>query len=177
MKFALKVDDERCWGCKACEVACKQEHRAPTGVKLIRVGEARPEGTVGLPESRFTVSLCRHCEEPPCVPACSPRAIRKRRDGIVFLDRARCTGCGACVKDCPYDAVAMDGPGQPAWKCNMCVHRVEKGLIPSCADNVCLAHCIYFGDARHIDRMIEEKSWLKQRLEGTLGSMVIRVGD
>jgi hypothetical protein len=24
--------------------------------------------------------------------------------------------------------------------------------------------------------MIEEKSWLKQRLEGALGSMVIRVG-
>jgi hypothetical protein len=54
---------------------------------------------------------------------------------------------------------------------------VENGLIPSCADNVCLAHCVYFGDARHIDRMIEEKSWLKLRLEGGLASMKIRVGD
>lgn len=59
----------------------------------------------------------------------------------------------------------------------MCVRRVENGLIPACADNVCPAHCIYFGDARHIDRMIEKKAWLKHRLEGTLGSMVIRVED
>ena len=45
MKFALKVDDQHCWGCKACEVACKQEHRAPTGVKLVKVEEARPEAS------------------------------------------------------------------------------------------------------------------------------------
>jgi Fe-S-cluster-containing dehydrogenase component len=177
MRFALKVDDEHCWGCKACEVACKQEHRAPTGVKLIRVGETKPGGTDSKADSRFIVSLCRHCDEPPCAPACSARAITKRGDGIVFLDRTRCNGCGACARACPYGAVASDGPGEPPWKCNMCPDRLEKGLIPSCADNVCLAHCIYFGDARHIDRMIEEKSWLKHRLEGTLGSMVIRVGD
>ena len=177
MKFALKFDDKHCWGCKACEVACKQEHRAPTGVKLIRVGEARPGRTNGRADSRFIVNLCRHCEKPLCVAACPLRAIRKRDDGIVFLDRDRCTGCGTCAKACPFSAVAMGGPGEPAWKCNMCLHRVENGLIPSCADNVCLAHCVYFGDARHIDRMIEEKSWLKQRLEGALGSMKILVGD
>jgi Fe-S-cluster-containing dehydrogenase component len=177
VKFALKVDDKHCWGCKACEVACKQEHRAPTGVKLIRVGEARPGKTNSEPDSRFIVNLCRHCEEPPCAPACPLRAITKRDDGIIFLDRARCTGCGTCAKACPFGAVAMGGPGEPAWKCNMCLHRVENGLIPSCADNVCLAHCVYFGDARHIDRMIEEKSWLKLRLEGGLASMKIRVGD
>jgi hypothetical protein len=25
---------------------------------------------------------------------------------------------------------------------------VDQGLIPACADNVCLAHCIYFGDPK-----------------------------
>jgi hypothetical protein len=24
---------------------------------------------------------------------------------------------------------------------------VDRGLIPACADNVCLAHCIHFGDS------------------------------
>jgi len=62
-------------------------------------------------------------------------------------------------------------------KCNMCYHRVDNGLIPACADNVCLAHCIYFGDARKIDKMIEEKFWLKARIEGKLSSQIIRVED
>ena len=49
--------------------------------------------------------------------------------------------------------------------------------MPACADNVCLAHCVYFGDANHIEKMIEERFWLKARLEGTLGSLVINVGE
>jgi Fe-S-cluster-containing dehydrogenase component len=177
VKFALKVDDTHCWGCKTCEVACKQEHRTPRGVKLIEVTEAWPEKTRGKPDWKFAVNLCRHCEEPPCAAACPVGAIAKRSDGIVVLDRECCTGCGTCMDACPYDAITADRPGEPVWKCNMCVGRVEKGLIPACADNVCLAHCIYFGDAGHIDRMIEEKAWLKHRLVGTLGSMIIRVED
>jgi Fe-S-cluster-containing dehydrogenase component len=34
-----------------------------------------------------------------------------------------------------------------ARKCNLCHHRVDRGLMPACADNVCLAHCIHFGDS------------------------------
>ena len=26
---------ESCWGCKTCEMACKQENQAPDGVRLI----------------------------------------------------------------------------------------------------------------------------------------------
>lgn len=177
MKFALMIDVEHCWGCRTCEVACKQEHKTPAGVKLIRVGEAGAGEAAGKQDSMFRVDLCRHCEEPPCAAACPIEAIAKRDDGIVVLDEESCEGCGSCVDACPYGAITMDPEGGQAWKCNMCHHRVENGLIPACADNVCLAHCIYFGDARHIERMIEEKKWLKHRLEGTLGSMVIKVED
>ena len=37
--YALEIDHEACWGCKTCEVACKQENRAVDGVKLISVSE------------------------------------------------------------------------------------------------------------------------------------------
>ena len=31
-----------CWGCRTCEVACKQENKAADGVKLISVTEDGP---------------------------------------------------------------------------------------------------------------------------------------
>lgn len=90
----------------------------------------------------------------------------------------RCITCGAsCIQACPYDAITFHGESGKSRKCNLCIERVRNGLIPACADNVCLAHCVYFGDARHIEQMVKERFWLKARIEGTLGSLVIRVGD
>lgn len=142
--YALEIDHAACWGCKTCEVACKQENRAADGVKLIAVAEDGPK-TVGQ-ELRFVfhVNLCRHCDDPPCVDACSDEAIYKRSDGIVVMDYDQCSGCQACIEACPYDAIDFDTDKGVAQKCNLCHHRIESGLIPACADNVCLAHCIYF---------------------------------
>jgi ferredoxin len=90
----------------------------------------------------------------------------------------RCISCGTCcIQACPYDAITFDVLSGKTQKCNLCIERVKNGLIPACADNVCLAHCVYFGDARHIDKMIKERFWLKPRIEGKLGSLVIKVGD
>jgi len=46
---------------------------------------------------------------------------------------------------CPDDAIAYDEDEDLAQKCNFCHHRVDRGLLPACADNVCLAHCISYG--------------------------------
>ena len=143
-KFMISIDNDLCWGCKTCEVACKQENRAPQGVKLIRVEEKGPRPVDDKLEFSFRVNLCRHCDDPPCVDVCPDEAIRKREDGIVVMDYNRCTGCQACIAECPYDAIAYDHDRNIANKCNLCHHRVDRGLIPACADNVCLAHCIYF---------------------------------
>jgi Fe-S-cluster-containing dehydrogenase component len=143
-QVALEIDHPLCWGCRTCEVACKQEMNAPDGVRLIRVLEDGPKEVEGKLEFVFHVSLCRHCEVPPCVEACPEEAIRKRDDGIVVLDQERCTGCKACIEECPYEAIAFDQDAGVATKCNLCHHRVDRGLLPACADNVCLAHCIHF---------------------------------
>ena len=90
----------------------------------------------------------------------------------------RCITCGAsCIQSCPYDALTFNVKTAKTQKCNLCIERVKHGLIPACADNVCLAHCVYFGEAGRIDEMIKERFWLKHRLEGTLGSLVIEVGE
>lgn len=142
--YALNIDHPLCWGCLTCEVACKQEMNAPNGVRLIRVQESGPRQVDGKPEFLFQVAVCRHCEAPPCAEACPEQAVFRRDDGIVVLDAERCTGCRACMEACPYEAIAFDAAAGVAQKCNLCHHRVDRGLLPACADNVCPAHCIDF---------------------------------
>lgn len=174
MKFALKIDHEHCWGCKACEVACKQEKGTGQGISLIRVDEVGPNEEKGTLTFTFKPTVCRHCDNPPCAEACSVQAITSEK-GIVLLDHTLCTGCAACIDACPYNAIFIDPEKGVAQKCDMCHSRVTNGLLPACADNVCLAHCIYFGDASLIDEMIREKVWLKYRIHGNLSKMVTSV--
>ncbi|MBK5101205.1 MAG: 4Fe-4S binding protein [Desulfobacteraceae bacterium] len=156
-KYALVIDHESCWGCKTCEVACKQENRAADGIKLIAVSEDGPRFINGRLDFVFQVNMCRHCDDPPCAEACPEGAITKRGDGIVVMEYERCTGCRSCVEACPYDVIAFDWQKAITQKCNLCHHRVDKGLLPACADNVCLAHCIYFGDPEEISQIIQAK--------------------
>jgi Fe-S-cluster-containing dehydrogenase component len=151
-KYALMIDQESCWGCKTCEVACKQENHAANGVKLIHVAEDGPKLVDGKFDFSFQVNVCRHCDDPPCAEVCPEEAITKRDDGIVVMDSDMCTGCQSCIEACPYGAIDFDEEKSIAQKCNLCHHRVDKGLLPACADNVCLAHCIYFGEPDEIEQ-------------------------
>lgn len=142
-RFALEIAEDKCWGCLTCEVACKQENRVPDGVKLIHVSEEGPKQTDGKWHYVLRVNRCRHCDAPPCADACPMEAISKREDGIVILSESDCSGCGSCIEACPYHAIGFDETENVARKCNLCYQRVDKGLLPACADNVCLAHCIH----------------------------------
>lgn len=142
-RLALEVEEGKCWGCKACEVACKQENRTPDDVKLIRITEDGPRLVDDRWHFVFHANRCLHCQEPDCIPACPVAAITQRSDSVVILDREACIGCRACITACPFNAIAFDEAAAVASKCNLCSHRLDKGLIPACADNICLAHCIH----------------------------------
>ena len=148
--YDLRIGEEFCWGCQTCEVACKQENGTADGIKLISVWEDGPRIVAGKLDFIFRVSICRHCDEPPCADVCPAEAIFKRPDGIVVLETEACTGCRACLEACSYGVIAFDEEKGVAQKCNLCHHRVDAGLIPACADNVCPGHCIHFGGADEI---------------------------
>ena len=150
--LGIYIDEQACWGCKTCEVACKQEMEAPIGVKLIGVGEDGPKIVDEALAFTYRINICKHCDEPPCADACPEEAIIKRSDGIVVMDYDLCSGCQLCIEACPYDAIDFDAQKNIAQKCNLCHHRADRGLIPACADNICLAHCIYFGDPNAIKK-------------------------
>jgi len=88
-----------CTFCGACAEACR------TGA--LEAGLAFPwRARVGASCLSMNGVACRACED-----ACDQQAIRFQLSvgGRAFplLDRAACNGCGACVGDCPVDAIEM----------------------------------------------------------------------
>jgi len=144
----LIMSEEGCWGCMACLIACKQEHALPEGINLISITPDGPKKENGKFNIIYRIKSCIHCDDPPCVDACPENAINKREDSIVVLDDDSCTGCGTCIDECPYGAIIYDEANNRAIKCNMCHHRIDMGLLPACADNICLGHCIHLKENR-----------------------------
>ena len=144
MRYGFIIDQDRCIGCHACTVACKEEHQVPIGVFRTWVKYVE---TGAFPETKrhFGVMRCNHCDDAPCIEICPTHSLFRRSDGIVDFDNRRCIGCKSCMQACPYDALYIDPNSHTAAKCNFCAHRVEQNLEPACVI-VCPTQAILAGD-------------------------------
>jgi Fe-S-cluster-containing dehydrogenase component/formate-dependent nitrite reductase membrane component NrfD len=144
MRYGFVIDQDRCIGCHACTVACKEEHQVPVGVFRTWVKHIE-KGEFPNTSRHFGVMRCNHCDDSPCTEICPTSALYRRDDGIVDFDNRRCIGCKACMQACPYDALYIDPNNNTAAKCNFCAHRVEMSLEPACVI-VCPTQAILAGD-------------------------------
>lgn len=107
----MVVDLDRCTGCQACVVACKQENNVPFStpqeaeygrdLAWLRV-IAITEGEYPRVKIRYMPMLCQQCDAPPCIRVCPTAATYRSPEGIVAQIYPRCIGCRYCANACPY---------------------------------------------------------------------------
>lgn len=203
-RWVMIFDLRRCVGCRACTIACKAEYDVPLGAWNTVVNE---EIVDKYPNTKkpFLPVRCNHCEGseedgiPPCVKDCPefPKerqrfvtadgkkiryrdgATYKRPDGLILYKNEYCTGCGKCVKACPYGARAFnkrivsgkDSSKNGITKCSSCQHRIDKGITPACV-NICPGRARLFGDLNdpdsEVSKLAKEFDLVKNRGKTTL---------
>jgi Fe-S-cluster-containing dehydrogenase component len=153
----MVVDLDRCWGCKACEVACKQELGLGTGFSPMKVVEIGPRKIDGGLHRDFVPTMCQHCEQAACMEACPTGAIFREVDGTVQFDSDLCIGCGQCETVCPYGVIGVNDEGK-AVKCILCSDRRKEGLLPSCAQH-CPGRALSFVSESKLSSLIEGRHY------------------
>lgn len=133
-QLGFLVHIEKCLGCRSCEFSCKNEHgHGDSFRRKIHSIEDDPD-KVGHNFHHFSMA-CNHCENPACLTACPEMAIKKKTNGVVIIDKAKCTGCSRCVTDCPFDAIKLNPITVKADKCDMCYDRQMEGKTTICVSS------------------------------------------
>lgn len=155
--YGWLFDPKRCIECSACEAACKQWNKVPTGAG-IRLRKVRTYEDGEFPQTKvIAISMsCNHCENALCTKVCPVKAMVKRPDGIVVVNAAACVGCGLCTEFCPYGAPQMHGATRKIYKCTMCADRIDQNLMPACA-TVCPTGALQWGKWDDIASRGEER--------------------
>lgn len=115
MSPRLIVDETRCSGCRACQVACADIHEGAFSVALARLWvEKRDAEGIDRPV------VCLFCGDALCAAACPTEALMKRYDEVLQLDAALCESCGQCGLACPHGALRVHPTTGRPLVCDLC---------------------------------------------------------
>lgn len=159
------IDQTRCTACRGCQASCKQwknlaaDETVNTGsyqnppdlnghtFKLIRFNEVEVEGVL---KWLFFPEQCRHCLEPTCKMAADSMlegAILQDpvTGAVTYTEKTKDIDYKVVREACPYDIPRLDQETGRITKCNMCIDRVQQGMLPACVQT-CPTHTMHFGD-------------------------------
>jgi anaerobic carbon-monoxide dehydrogenase iron sulfur subunit len=112
----LVVDQEKCTGCRQCEMVCSVFHNGVSNPSRSRISVIKWEN-VGF----YLPLTCQHCEEAACMSVCPKSAIsRDAKLDRVMVNYDLCIGCKMCVMACPFGAMGIDTKARKIMKCDYC---------------------------------------------------------
>ncbi len=116
MAKVLVVNQEKCTGCRLCEMVCSVKHTGSVNPARTRIRIAKWE-----PEGIMVPVVCHQCADAPCVAVC-PTGARSRDEelGRTVVEHHRCIGCKTCVAVCPFGANAWDPVSHEVINCDFC---------------------------------------------------------
>lgn len=127
-KLAMVIDLQRCTGCGACTIACKNENNVQEGFAwAYRIRETK--GTFPNVRYNYMPTLCNHCAKAPCVRICPSGAMHKADGDITAHTPEKCIGCKSCISACPYVVISFNSKeGHKFW-------RDDNKLINGCTES------------------------------------------
>ncbi|MGB9709847.1 4Fe-4S dicluster domain-containing protein [Infirmifilum uzonense] len=173
--YAVLVDLDKCIGCRACQVACKDWNGRPAEMtkfsptftnppdltaddwKVVFYYEDMTKKALLLPSGEKIFEQvdigplpfqCMHCADPPCARSCPVGAIKVTAEGAVVINKDECIGCGYCATACPF-RVPKRGSDGKFYKCTFCIDRIQNGMLPACVE-ACPTGVFKFGKASEI---------------------------
>ncbi len=110
----LQTVHEKCSGCSTCRLACALENfrEVKPSLSVLRI-----EGRFPAPGD-YRIHVCDHCGA--CADVCPVEAIQQSESGVFLIDEDECTGCMACVAECPYGVIVERGDTLAPIKCTLC---------------------------------------------------------
>ena len=111
----LKINYEKCTGCRACEMVCSLVHAGECNHRKSNIHN------VNLNNECFISIMCFQCDDAPCHKVCPMNAIQKDSNtGWVAVDKDKCVGCKLCVLACPFGNMGFSEEKHCPAKCNLC---------------------------------------------------------
>lgn len=142
-------NQERCVGCKTCQMACKDKNNLAIGTLFRRI-QSYETGQYPTPSSYHFSASCNHCSSPECVAVCPIGAMHiDTEDGTVQANDSICIGCKYCVSACPYGNPRYNDELMVVQKCDACQSWRYAGESPACVSS-CPARALEFGELEEL---------------------------
>jgi len=173
VQYGFFFDQSRCDGCRTCVTSCKTWNGVQAGP--LRGSRLFQWETGTFPDVRLNMVFapCYHCEKPVCVAASNGTMFKEPNYGAVLIDPAQANSPSlrAAWEACPYGAISFDSDltNANAFKCNMCVDRLEQGQLPLCVLS-CPMRALDFGKLSDLQTKYGTNNQLNEMPSGSTTS-------
>lgn len=129
----IKVNKDKCTGCRICEIICSIEHTDGINTKKARIRYSDNWPLIG------SLSFCRQCQKKVCLEVCPTNAISLDHRGLITINNENCVECMACSDACIFGNLPVYY-NKPLFcdTCNgkyLCINWCPRNALEKVSDN------------------------------------------